>query len=186
MADQALRARGSELWIWALVLAAIGSVVALSVSQARRPVPAVSLKRAPQVTLPLLGGGTAALPEGKVTLVDFWATWCAPCRVSMPRLQRLWNEYQPRGVELYSVDTDDTAPDRDAQLRAFLDQHALKFPVVIDDGTASDAFSISRLPTLVLLDRTGSVVWSRIGLLTPEHERDLRDALERAIGAAAP
>jgi thiol-disulfide isomerase/thioredoxin len=181
MTDQALRARGSELWIWALVLAAIGSVVAVSVSQANRTVPASAPKRAPAISLPLLGGGTSALPEGKVTLVDFWATWCPPCRVSMPRLQQLWTEYRPRGVELYSIDTDDAAPDRDTQVRAFLDQHDLKFQVVIDDGSASEAFSVSRLPTLLLMDRTGAVVWMRVGALTPEQERDLREALERTV-----
>ena len=181
MTDQALRARGSELWIWALVLAAIGSVVAVSVSQANRTVPAPAPKRAPAISLPLLGGGTSALPEGKVTLVDFWATWCPPCRVSMPRLQQLWTEYRPRGVELYSIDTDDAAPDRDTQVRAFLDQHDLKFQVVIDDGSASEAFSVSRLPTLLLMDRTGAVVWMRVGALMPEQERDLREALERTV-----
>jgi len=182
MTDQALRARGSELWIWALVLVAIGSVVAVSVNQAKRPAPVTeAARRAPAIALPLLGGGTSALPQGKVTLIDFWATWCPPCRVSMPRLQQLWTEYKPRGVELYSIDTDDAAPDRDTQVRAFLDQHALKFPVVIDDGSASEAFAISRLPTLLLVDRTGAVVWTRIGALMPEHERDLRDALERTV-----
>jgi thiol-disulfide isomerase/thioredoxin len=183
MEDQALRARGSELWIWALVLLATGSVIALAVVQANRPTPAspAVATAAPEISLPVLGGGTAALPRDKVTLVDFWATWCAPCRESMPRLQTLWTEYRRRGVELYSVDTDDEAPDREQQVRAFLDRHRLKFPVVLDDGAATGAFSVSRLPTLLLLDGKGRVAWSHVGTLTDARQRELRAALDRAL-----
>jgi len=182
MPEQAVRARANELWVWFLVAAATASVVALAVIQSNRARPqAVLLRHAPAVTLPLLNGGTAALPQGKVTVVDFWATWCAPCKVSMPRVQKLWTEYQPRGAELYSVDTDDPSPDREKEVRAFLAENGLQFPVVIDDGTASQAFSIAALPTLLLLDRTGQVVWTHVGALTPSRERDLRAALERAL-----
>jgi len=179
--DLALRARRSDIWIWALVVLATASVVAVAVLQGNRaPPPAVS-RPAPAVTLPLLGGGIAPLPLGKVTVVDFWATWCAPCRFSMPRVQQLWAEYKPRGVELYSVDTDDASPDRDAQVRRFLRENRLSFPVTLDDGSASAAFSVASLPTLVLLDRKGDVVFSHVGMLTAPHEQRLRAAIDRAL-----
>ncbi len=182
MSEQAVRARANELWIWFLVAAATGSVVALAVIQSNRVRPQpMRPPRPPAVTLPLLNGGTSPLPQGKVTLVDFWATWCAPCKVSMPRVQKLWTEYRPRGAELYSVDTDDPSPDRDKAVRAFLAENGLQFPVVVDDGTASEAFSIAALPTMLLLDRTGQVVWTHVGALTPSRERDLRAALDRAL-----
>src|ERR1700693_81243 len=160
--DLALRARRSDIWIWALVVLATGSVVAVAVLQGNRPAPPAVERAAPAVTLPLLGGGMAALPQGKVTVVDFWATWCAPCRFSMPRVQQVWTEYKPRGVELYSVDTDDPSPDRDALVRRFLQENRLSFPVALDDGSASSAFSVASLPTMVLVDRKGDVVWSHI------------------------
>src|SRR5205085_3118245 len=101
-------------------------------------------KAAPEVELPLLGGkGKASIQRGKITMVDFWATWCAPCRASKPRVQKVWKEFGPSGVELYSVDTDDPSPDRDAQVREFLLQHGLEFPVVLDDGTATQAYAIA-------------------------------------------
>jgi thiol-disulfide isomerase/thioredoxin len=182
MADEALRARGSDIWIWGLVVAATVSVVALAVVQGNRAGTARLASR-PElaVELPLLGGGKAALPQGKVTLVDFWATWCAPCRVSMPRVQKLWIEYGPRGLELYSVDTDDPSADREAEVRAFLNENGLKFPVAIDDGTATHAFSVSRLPTMMLLDRAGRVIWTHVGALTQSREHELRAALDRAL-----
>jgi thiol-disulfide isomerase/thioredoxin len=179
--DLALRERRSDIWIWALVVLATASVVAVAVIQDNRASAPVAARVAPEVTLPLLGGGRAALPQGKITVVDFWATWCAPCRFSMPRVQQLWTEYRPRGVELYSVDTDDQSPDRDARVRRFLQENGLSFPVALDDGSASAAFSVASLPTLVLVDRKGDVVWGHIGTLTAPYEQQLRAAIDRAL-----
>ena len=179
--EMAIRARRNDMWIWALVVAATASVVALAVIQGNRSGPRFSGKAAPAVALPLLGGGKTSLPQGKVTVVDFWATWCAPCRYSMPRLQSLWSEYRPRGVELYSVDTDDPGPDREAQVREFLLREKLSFPVALDDGTAAEAFRVASLPTMLLVDRTGTVVWSHVGAFTGPQEQRLRTALDRAL-----
>jgi len=178
--DLGLRARRSDLWIWALVVLAVGSVVTVAILQGRRA-QAPAKGPAPSLALPLLGGGTKGFPGGKITVVDFWATWCVPCRVSMPRLQRIWSDYRPRGVELYSVDTDDPAPDRDARVQGFLKDNRLTFPVALDDGSAQAAFSVAGLPTLVLVDRTGEVVFRQIGTLTEAHEQELRAALDRAL-----
>ena len=181
MTERALAQR-SDAWIWALVVAASCSVIALAVVQGRRPASQLAGKPAPAVALPLLGGGRSAIHAGKVTLVDFWATWCAPCRASMPRVQKLYTEYKQNGVELYSVDTDDESPDREPQVREFLLQNGLTFPVVLDDGTAERAFAIASLPTMLLLDREGKVAWSHVGALTSAREGDLRTALNRALG----
>ena len=181
MTERAL-ARRSDAWIWVLVIAATCSVVALAVVQGNRPESTLAGKAAPAVALPLLGGGRAAIHGGKVTLVDFWATWCAPCRASMPRVQKLYTEYKHTGIELYSVDTDDDSPDREPQVREFLLQNGLTFPVVLDDGSVERAFSIASLPTMLLLDREGKVAWSHIGALTASREGELRTALNRTLG----
>ena len=174
--------RRSDAWIWVLVIAATCSVIVLAVVQGRHPQQQLNGKPAPAVALPLLGGGRSSIQQGKVTLVDFWATWCAPCRASMPRVQKLYTEYKSNGVELFSVDTDDASPDREPQVREFLLQNGLTFPVVLDDGSAERAFSVASLPTLLLLDREGKVAWSHIGALTASREGDLRLALNQALG----
>ena len=143
----------------------------------------VTLEPAPDFELKSLDGRTVKLSDfhGKVVVLNFWATWCAPCRASMPRVQKVWQEYKPNGVELYSVDTDDPSPDRESQVSEFLMQNRLTFPVVLDDGTAEHAFAVASLPTMLLLDRSGHVVWSHVGAFTAPRERDLRAALDRAL-----
>jgi alkyl hydroperoxide reductase subunit AhpC len=101
----------------------------------------------------------------------------------MPRLQNLWKDYAARGVELYSVNTDDESPNRKPQVEEFLLQNQLSFPVVLDDEdkTASDSFRVSALPTLLVIDKAGKVVWSRIGALGAGEERELRGILDEAL-----
>ena len=183
MADTAIpQKRTIENWIWAMVIAAAGSVIAVAVLHRNEGAPRRAKKPPISVSLPLLGGGgKAAIRAGKVTVVDFWATWCAPCRASMPRVQKVWQEYSRSGVDLYSVDTDDPAPDRDAQVRDFLKENQLTFPVVLDDGSAASAFSVASLPTMVLVDKSGEVAWMHVGALTSAREKELRSAIDRAL-----
>jgi thiol-disulfide isomerase/thioredoxin len=177
--------RSSETAMWTVVLASAALVVGLAVfnkRQERRSGASAAVAKAIALR-PLQGSAMVALPQGKVTLVDFWATWCAPCRASMPRLQNLWKDYAARGVELYSVNTDDESPNRKPQVQEFLLQNQLSFPVVLDDEdkTASDSFRVSALPTLLVIDKAGKVVWSRIGALGAGEERELRGVLDEAL-----
>ena len=171
----------SDRWMWAAVLGATALVVGLAVLKGDPGIKPDG-HPAPKVSLPLLDGkGTASLAAGKITVVDFWATWCAPCRESMPRVQKVWQEYQPKGVELYSVDTDNASSDREPMVKEFLLKNGLTFPVVLDDGSAQSAYAVSNLPTMVVVDQRGRVVWSHIGALTPAYESDLRGVLDRTL-----
>ena len=174
--------------IWGAVALAAASVIVLAIAHQRKPAEgaATFASVAPSLTLPLVdGSGKASITKGRVTVVDFWATWCAPCRVSMPRVQSVWKEYRPKGVDLYSVDTDDPGAGREAEVREFLQENKLEFPVVLDDGSASSAFSVAGLPTMVVVGRDGNVLWNHIGALTAGGERQLRDVLDRALATTA-
>ena len=125
----ALGARGGDRFLWVVVAVAASAVIAVAISRGRsRQGPAAKGSTA-AVSLPLLDGkGRASIAPGRVTIVDFWATWCAPCRVSMPRVQTVWHEYRARGVDLYSVDTDDAGAEREMQVHEFLRSNGLDFP----------------------------------------------------------
>ena len=176
--------RTVDRFLWGLVAVAAAAVVIVAIARGRVP-PAPTAAGPEAISLPLLDGkGRASIAKGRVTVVDFWATWCAPCRVSMPRIQEVWREYAPRGVDLYSVDTDDPGADREAQVKEFLLSNGLSFPVVLDDGTASTAFSVAALPTMLVLDGNARVVWNHTGVLTDSGEKELRGVLDRALTGA--
>ena len=114
---------------------------------------------APPVSLPLLAAsspGTESLAalRGKVVYLDFWASWCGPCRVSFPQLEQLRQELGPRGFEVLAVNVDEVEPDA---LR-FLAQLPVSYPVVRDgSGATPAAYGILGMPTGYLIDRDGVV-----------------------------
>ena len=170
--------QASAIPSWALVAAAAALVIGLAFAEQKKS----SGEPAPQVSLPLLDGkGTKALQPGKVTLVDFWATWCGPCRKTMPRVQQLYSDYTPRGFELLSVDTDSPGPDREPTVKEYLLSNRYTFPVVLDDGFAQEQFRISSLPTMLLVGKDGKVLWRHVGVLNSSDETGLRALLDRSL-----
>jgi thiol-disulfide isomerase/thioredoxin len=119
---------------------------------------------APQIALPVVGGGTSnlAADHGKVVLVNFWATWCEPCKAEMPGLQQLANQLQDQPFRLYSVDLQED----DAAIQQFEQQYGLNLYAVIDeDGTATRAYGVRALPSTFLIDQHGMLHLQRLGPL---------------------
>ena len=91
---------------------------------------------------------------GKVVLLDFWASWCGPCKKSFPELDKLYGAYKDRGFVILGVSVDEKATD----MRSFLDSHPVGFPVARDrDQALVSIFEIESMPTSFLIDRTGKV-----------------------------
>ena len=99
--------------------------------------------------------------EGKITILDFWATWCSPCVASMPYLADLYNDYQPKGLMFVSVNTE---PDNTDAVRQFHSQNKLPFPVYVDTGALQNRLKVTSLPTLIIIDEKGIVQHIHIGL----------------------
>jgi peroxiredoxin len=111
---------------------------------------------APDFTLRSVGGANLRLAEqrGQVVLVNFWATWCGPCRQEMPHLNRLYDKYRSSGFVLLGVNIDDD-PRAAADLAAKL---GLRFPVLLDtDKQVSRVYDMSAMPATLLIDRDGRV-----------------------------
>jgi peroxiredoxin len=112
----------------------------------------------------------------KVTLIDFWATWCAPCKMALPGLQSVFDDFKARGVEVLSVDEGESA----AQAGSYIKAKAYGFHVLLDPESAIGAsYGVTGIPTLVVVDQAGIVRWIRIGY-TPD-DAPLRKVLEKLV-----
>ena len=122
---------------------------------------------APDFTLFSLAGPPVSLHEqqGKVVLINFWATWCAPCREEMPALQAAYEKLADQGLVVLGVNW--TQVDYLPDVEAFVEALGLTFPILLDsDGTVSeDLYQVLGLPTSVLIGRDGTVRAVRIGIL---------------------
>ncbi len=121
-------------------------------------------KKAPLFTGTLLDESVFDLGEHlgqDVIILDFWATWCGPCREALPTLAKVASEYHDRGVAFYAVDMGETA----AEVQAYLDQSSLPLTVVMDsDGSVADAYGVEAIPQTVIIDRRGNVRFVHVGV----------------------
>ena len=137
---------------------ALAAVLAASCAHGRPP--------APDFDLPALDGRRVRLADlrGRVVVVNFWATWCAPCRVETPSLQAL----HERGVTVVGVDMDDPADDTAARVAAFAAEQHVTYPIVLGDDAVARAYGgLALLPRTVVVGRDGTVVGTISGMATP-------------------
>jgi cytochrome c biogenesis protein CcmG, thiol:disulfide interchange protein DsbE len=120
------------------------------------------VKRAEDFTVALLSGEPLKLSEqrGKPVMINFWATWCAPCREEMPAMERLYRRHREHGFVLLAVSVDTDA----ALVRPFLERHKLTFPVTLDSKMSlANAYSVRALPSSFLVDRDGNLAALALG-----------------------
>ncbi|MEE8440535.1 MAG: TlpA disulfide reductase family protein [Spirochaetia bacterium] len=130
--------------------------------------------------LATLEGGEGALADsrGKVVFLNFWATWCIPCREEMPSMQILYDELSDEGLEIIAVNLLEAKE----MVSAFVEENGFTYPVMLDrDGRVSLRYSVRAIPTSYILDRDGSVIGVRAGFhdwSTPEIIDGFRKLLE--------
>ena len=127
-----------------------------------RPTIAQAGLPAPAVSLPALDGGSRDLAQerGKVVLMNFWATWCIPCRTEMPELQSLADDLQGESFTLFTIDPQEDA----ATITLFRRELGLRLPVLLDeDGEVTRSYGVRALPATFLIDRKGILRQQRLG-----------------------
>ena len=166
-------------WVSYVVLIAmalaIGVIVAprvfpLEESQQETVMPSSPLlgKRAPDFTLPTLDGTEVSLSQflGQPVLINFWASWCLPCREEMPELVRVYESHKVEGFMILGVNLtySDSLPD----VQAFASEFKITFPVLLDkDGTVTQKlYPVLGLPTSVFINRDGIIAQVQIGKMT--------------------
>jgi peroxiredoxin len=93
--------------------------------------------------------------RGKIVVINFWATWCEPCRSEMPSMEEVYRNLSRKDFEILAVSTDD---DGLASVLPFLKEFAFTFPVLIDsDLTVNDLYGVSSIPTSLIVDRNGMI-----------------------------
>jgi thiol-disulfide isomerase/thioredoxin len=141
-------------------------------------------KAAPEIKLPMLEGGTFDLAEqkGKKTvLLDFWATWCGPCRVAMPALVEIAKDYSDKGVVYYAVNLRES-PDT---IRRYLEDSKLKIQVPLDkDGSVAKKYLVRGIPTMVIVGTDGTVQKVHVGS-SPNLKSEISTELDKLLSNSA-
>jgi thiol-disulfide isomerase/thioredoxin len=134
---------------------------------------------APPFTLDRRGGGRVALADlrGKVVLINFWATWCGPCRKEMPLLEQIQKKYGPLGFTMLGVNVEE-----DGRLfDAFLKDVPVTFPILLDPANGvSKLYNVSAMPSTVIVDRKGNVRYIHQGY-QPGDEGKYQDMIRTLI-----
>lgn len=149
-------------------------------------------KPAPDFTLPNLGGNDVSLTsfKGKPLLINFWATWCGPCKIETPWLVELQNEYAVQGFTIVGISTegDDLKPGDSegwahdkASIAKFVKEYKMQYPVLINgDSLATEYGGLDAMPTSVYVDRSGKVVAVQLGITSKE---DMAANIRKILGA---
>jgi cytochrome c biogenesis protein CcmG/thiol:disulfide interchange protein DsbE len=155
---------------WRLASTSQGQNVAVDVDDGAKP-------QAPDFALPVLGGDEElrlSAFRGKTVVLNFWASWCVPCRDEAPLLQAAWERWRDRGVIVIGVNTQDF----DGDARRFVDEYGLTYPNVKDgSGSTLGHFGVGGLPETYFVDRQGRIVSRLIAAVEA-------DELERSIELA--
>jgi thiol-disulfide isomerase/thioredoxin len=136
---------------------------------------------APDFTLKLVGGHGKSMRlsslRGKAVLLNFWATWCGPCKIEMPWFVELQKKYGPQGLQVIGVALDDAGV---KAITAFARKMGVNYPILQGTERVADLYGgLAGLPTTFFLDRSGKVVDQVMGL---ESESLMEDAIKKSLG----
>lgn len=160
-----------------LILAIAGLVLALviaglllfkgSATESSSQPSSLIKEAAPNFTLALLDGKSFQLSDykGKPVLINFFASWCLPCREEIPAIEKMVSVYKPKGVVFLGISTDDT----EVNAKDFIKKYGVTYPVGLDKATTiQSSFGLFGIPTTYFIDKQGIVSYFHSGVVTEE------------------
>lgn len=172
-----------------VVVIALVWLLAGRTSQPTLP-PVAELRRpAPSFALPALDGTTVRLEDyrGKVVLINFWGTWCEPCKDETPALQEAYRKLRDQGLVIIGVDLRNQergGADGLSDVRAFAQRYGLTYPIALDaSGDTARAFQIYPIPTSYFIDQNGMIRYVRVSTLTTQEVEALFTRLQQEASA---
>lgn len=146
--------------------------------------PRLQGREAPNFTLTNVDGKKVSLSDyrGKAVLINFWATWCAPCKIETPWFVELYNQYAPKGFEILGVSEDDSSVSR-AQIAKFGKEEGINYPLLVGNDAVSHKYGgVEVLPTSYFVGRNGKVVAETAGLVAKD---EVEANIKKALAAGA-
>jgi len=123
-------------------------------------------QKAPNFSLRTSDGRTVELKKlnGKAVVVNFWATWCGPCRAEIPGMIEVYEKYKSKGLEIVGISLDQGGWD---QVKPYVQKVRISYPIVIGDGDLADAYGgIEAIPTTFFIDRSGNIIEKHLGYMS--------------------
>jgi cytochrome c biogenesis protein CcmG, thiol:disulfide interchange protein DsbE len=183
-----MKVNSRQLAAYAFVLAAIivaGFTLSRGDRHAGKLIPASARRTMPPVELSLLNGGTWTLVDhrGWIVVINYWATWCGPCRQEMPGLMRLQAEMQPLRVAILGVAMDQGNSDEvQRRVQQFVDSLHVNYPIALMASMSQMEFGMEGLPTTVLVDQNGRVARIYVGAM---REQELLRDIQVLLGESS-
>lgn len=169
--------RSVSPFAWVISAFAVVIVAILLINKLNEPEPSALVQQsqgqagesggsgAPAFTLPSIDGGSKSLADyrGKVVMLNFWATWCGPCKREIPDFIEMQEAFKDEGFEIVGVSLD--KPGEEANVAQFVEQSGINYDVLYGNGQIAQAYGgVRSIPTTFLLDREGNIVSSKVGL----------------------
>jgi|LSQX01.1.fsa_nt_gb peroxiredoxin len=135
------------------------------------------VSQAPDFSLQNMENKTVKLSDykKKIVIINFWATWCPPCRAELPDFVKFYDEYNSKGVEIIGI----AVNSRNADIKSVIEQYKIKYPICISDKKVEAAYGgIRGVPTTFIIDKTGKIVLNRVGMIK---EKELVDIVRRLL-----
>lgn len=143
--------------------------------------PSMAGNTAPDFTLQALDGTTVHLSDyhGKAVVLNFWATWCAPCKIEMPWFVELQKQYGPQGLQLVGVAMDDATP---KDIAVFAKQMGVNYPILVGKEAVGQQYGgIPFMPETFYIDRSGKIIENAFGL---KSKSEIEDNMKKIIASS--